>query len=131
MTPLDFSMITGLKFRGHPLRRLENIGNQLELVFELLGAHPSDYLTVDKWFVDTVQRSNEYTDEQMTQAFIMYILGCSILCSRGDRIHLSFLGCLENIDEIYKYNWGGVSLVTLYRYISEVSRGQTYPIGGF
>ena len=63
MTPLDFSMITGLEFEGHPLRRLENIGDQPELVVELLRAHPNDYFETTKWFVDTFKGSNEYTDE--------------------------------------------------------------------
>ena len=73
----------------------------------------------------------EYTDEQMTRAFIMYIMWCSILCSRGDRIHRSLLGSLENIEEIHTYNWGGVGLETLYWYIDEVSRGQTFSTGSF
>ena len=53
MTPLDFSMITGLEFGGRLLRRLENIGDQPELVVELLGTRPNDYLAIAKLFVDT------------------------------------------------------------------------------
>ena len=121
MIPLDFSMITCLEFRGHPLRTLENIGDQQELVVELLGAHLNDYLTTSKWFIDTFRGINEYTDDQMTRAFIMYISGCFILCLRGDRIHLSFLGSLENIEEIHTYNWGGAGLVTIHQHIAEVS----------
>ena len=68
-----------------------------------------------KWFVDTFLGKDSYIDKQMTLAFIIYILGCSILSKKGDQIHLSFLGSLENIKEIYQYNWSGASLATLYR----------------
>ena len=104
MTPLDFSMITGLEFGGHPSRRFVSIGDQSELVNDLLGAHPNDYLVTAKWFINTFEGSNEYFDDQMTQIFIMYILVYSILYSRGNRIHLSFLGSLGNVEEIRLYN---------------------------
>ena len=108
MTLLDFSMIMGLEFGGHLLKRLENIGDQLELVVELLGAHLNDYHAIAKQFVDILEGSNGYTDDQMTWGFTMYILGCSILCSKRDRIHLSFLGrtLMKSIDTI---RWSGFS----------------------
>ena len=52
----------------------------------------------------------------------MYTMESLVLCLRGDRIHLSFLGSLENIEEIHTYNWGGAGLATLYQHIGKVSR---------
>ena len=98
MIPLDFSMITDLKFGGCLLRRFESIGDHLELVIEAWVPIPMIHwrLLNGLW-----TPSRGVMSTQMTRAFIMYILGYSTIFSRGDKIHLSYQGSLESIGEIH------------------------------
>ena len=67
----------------------------------------------------------------MTLAFSIYILGCSILSTRDDRINIPLLGSLRVVREIRDYNLGNARLATLYRHMRDIFRGETNSVGGF
>ena len=52
-SPLDFSLITGLRFGGACLEFIEDIDVHLNEVEELLDMTPEDTIVTEKWFVNT------------------------------------------------------------------------------
>ena len=82
------------------LEFIKDIDVHLDEVGELLGVTPEDTIVRVTWFVNTFCSQPSFSDDQLTRAFIMYILGCSILCTRRDRIHLSLLGSLRDVTRI-------------------------------
>ena len=127
MTPTNFSMITGLRVRGLLLYYLNNISVRLDEVGELIVVVPEDIIVPARWLYDTFVGKTSFTDAQMTRAFILYVLGCFLLSTRGNQVEVSLLGSLVEIDRIYKYDWGGAGLALLYQHMGEVVRGVQCP----
>ena len=71
MTPLDFSLLTGIKFGGRKLELILGIHRRLDEVREWLGVIPEDVLVMAKWFHDIFTKKDCFSNNQMTQAFLM------------------------------------------------------------
>ena len=110
MTPLDFSLLTGIGFSGWKLELILDIYARLDEVREWLGAVLEDVVVRMKWFHYTFAGKTSFSDDQRTLAFLMYVLGCSLINTRNDRIHPSYLGLLRAIDQISQYDWGNAGL---------------------
>ena len=62
MTPLDFSMITGLRFGGRCLELIPDIHTNFDQVRELLGVVPDDVSVPAKWLFDTFADKPDFSD---------------------------------------------------------------------
>ena len=104
---------------------------------ELLGAVPdrgSSYVT-RTWVRDTLSAhyamaSALYTPTQAARLCMLLIVGCSFWHTRRDTIDLSILRSLEDMAVVEEYNWGGAMLCTMYREMSDLSRGAVTSLGG-
>ena len=63
-------------------------------------------------------------------AFLLFLLGSSLLSSVDSTIHLGFLWALEDLDVISRYDWGDAGLATLYGYIGGIAHGLITRSGG-
>ena len=89
ITPLDFSLLTGISFGGWKLELIPNIHRRFDDVSQWLGTALDNVVVTAKWFHGTFADHTVFSDDQMTCAFLMYVLGCFVLSTHGDRIHLS------------------------------------------
>ena len=67
----------------------------------------------------------------LSRAFLLFLLGSSLLSSVDSTIHLGFLRALEDLDVTSRYDWGGAGLATLYGYIGGIAHGLITRSGGF
>lgn len=67
----------------------------------------------------------------MTRAFILYLLGSSLLANSDGTVNLGLLESLAVIEEIHNFNWGGSALGALYGNMGELSRTMVTSIVGF
>ena len=127
MTPYDFSMITSLKVGGDRLVMDIPFERQPALVTTLIGGMPPT-LEVCHFPYNWLRRNFYKPDpgvsnEQLQRAFLLYVLGCSLLAIRNDRVSLRLLGSLVDIEKIASCNQGRAGLSLLYQHIGEISRG--------
>ena len=127
MTPYDFFMITSLKVGGDRLVMDIPFERQSALVTALIGGMPPT-LEVCRfpynWLRWTFCKPDPgVSNEQLLRAFLLYVLGCSLLATRNDRVSLRLLGSLVDIEKISSCDWGGAGLALLYQHIGEISRG--------
>ncbi|KAI8559478.1 hypothetical protein RHMOL_Rhmol04G0177100 [Rhododendron molle] len=114
MTPLDFSVITGLRVGGDLMPYDATTGRSAEFQRLLLGyvlraeKEDAQYAQLlDLWKEPPKRRVEE---EQMTRCFLLYMLGASLFPNRRNRVHLSFLSALRNVGEIARFDWGRIAL---------------------
>ena len=138
MTPMDLTLITGLRFGP---RALEFYDDWRTLPYEhllgLLGfGPPYDSIYVPcSWFREQIValRGVEYMmiePDQVARLMVLMILGCSFLHSRRNTVNLNILRSLEDLSVIGEYDWGGVALGTMYREMGDLLRGVFHSLGG-
>jgi hypothetical protein len=131
MTPLDKYQLTGLNVSGHTIRFPED-GGPLDEIY--LGySSGSSTISVPSLFADFDSRPQDTLDEQllMGRAFLMYLLGNTIVCNSSQTIFVKWLHFFEDLDMTVKYNWGGLALVHLYVNMDTISRGITTSLMGY
>ena len=112
------SMITGLKVGGDRLVMDIPFERQPAPVIALIGGMPPS-LEVCRfpynWLRRTFCKSDpDVSNEQLLKAFLLYVLGCSLLATRNDRVSLRLLGSLVDIEKISSCDWDRAGLSLLY-----------------
>ena len=139
ITPLDFSMLTGLPCGGKAIPLYRNIHQDPASLTRCLGvrfaesAMLTEHISVTalrEFFRDFICETEEDT-EILARAFILFLLGSSLLSSIDNTVHLGFLRALEDLDVTSQYDWGGAGLATLYGYMGGIAHGLITRTGGF
>ena len=131
MTPLDMYQLIGLNVSGRTIRFPED-GAPLEEIY--LGySLGNSTISVPSLFVDFGSRSQDTPDEQllMAQAFLMYLLGNTIMCNSSQTMSVKWLHFFEDLDTIAEYNWGGLALAHLYVNMDSINLGITTSLIGY
>ncbi|XP_050217691.1 protein MAIN-LIKE 1-like [Mercurialis annua] len=131
VTPLDFSLITGISFGGASVPFDGGLGfypQRDAYIFEMLGfipemkglsiRHPELY--------DRYKESFPLTSDEVdliARSFICYLLGSTLFCSSGATLPLCVLPALEDLDVVSSYDWGSSVLAYLYTSMDRVVRG--------
>ena len=93
MTPLDFSIFTGLKIANKIIVTNFNLVGDKMRVVGRLDQYPLKVVSgvvAYIWFREAFyKRQNQFSYTQLTRSFLMYMLGYSLFCTRADCIHLS------------------------------------------
>lgn len=139
ITPLDFSMLTGLPCGGTAIPFHRDIHRDPVFLTRCLGARFaesamfSEQISVSalrEFFRDYACETADDVDI-LARAFLLFLLGSSLLSSVDSTIHLGFLRALEDLDVTSRYDWGGAGLATLYGYIGGIAHGLITRSGGF
>ena len=139
ITPLDFSMLTGLPCGGTAIPFYRDIHQDPVFLTRCLGtqfaesAMLSEHISVPtlrEFFRDFIYETADDIDI-LARAFLLFLLGSSLLSSIDNTIHLGFLRALEDLDATSRYDWGGAGLATLYGYIGGIAHGLITRSGGF
>ena len=121
ITPLDFSMLTGLPCGGTAILFYRDVHRDSIFFTRCLGAQfaesarLSEYISVPalrEFFRDFICETAEDT-YILARAFLLFLLGSSLLSGIDNTIHLGFLRALEDLDATSRYDWGGAGLATL------------------
>ena len=134
MTPLDFHVITDLRFRTVELSTKKDLCNDLNGVEALLGVRPTEVFSGHvkvSWVYSTFHGRNDLPADCLARAFLLYILGSTILCTKNERVSLHHLENLRSLDLAYQVDWAGAAYATLLRNMGLFSRGVTPSMGGF
>ena len=128
MTPMDFSAITGLRVKGIPLLMHQKSIVDAEFKNTLLGseiiAWEEDRVSVN-WLSEIYSSKKCATtteEHQIVRAFILALIGCSILPNEQNTVDLDYLGFLEDIENVSNYNWGAAALAYQYNQMDDLCR---------
>lgn len=113
MTPKDFSAMTGLPVCGVQLRYDMQALTKKERIRNLFGKPMVKLIDTRvswgdlyEYYVD-YPRSTKQEVDQLTRVFLLALVG-SVLCTdKSATMNLFYMPCLEYIDAIGKFNWGG------------------------
>ena len=139
ITPLDFSMLTGLPCGGTAIPFHIDIHCDPVFLTRCLGARFAEsamltehisVLGVREFFRDFICETTEDIDI-LARAFLLFLLGSSLLSGIDNTVHLGFLRALEDLDTTSHYVWGGAGLPTLYGYIGGIAHRLITRSGGF
>ncbi|KAF9603185.1 hypothetical protein IFM89_034518 [Coptis chinensis] len=134
ITPLDFTMLTGLRIGvGKPLaydKRFESF-ELAEEYLPLLNENDIQYGSIKLVHLEQYTcyaYSDEKVDRDMClRAFMIYAIG-HILCPKSNStVRLRYLASLTSIDDICGYDWGGAAYAYLIRSLDKVCRYGTEP----
>ena len=134
MTPLDFHVITGLRYGVVPLSTEKDLCTNLDEVEGLLGVRPTVVLSGHvkvSWIYSTFHGRNDLPVDCLARAFLLYVIGSTILCTKNERVSLHHLENLRNLDLVYRVDWAGAAYATLLRNMGAFSRGVTSSMVGF
>ncbi|XP_058223034.1 protein MAINTENANCE OF MERISTEMS-like [Rhododendron vialii] len=135
VTPLDFAAITDLRVEGDPIPYDATAGRDPKLQRRLLGyklrAKKGDtpYPQLLEFWTEPLE--SRVQEEQMARCFLVYVLGVSLFPNRRNRVHLSFLQALRNIEEIAHFDWGGTALGACYAFMGSLSQEAGKSLGGY
>ncbi|KAL7254095.1 hypothetical protein ACSBR1_008484 [Camellia fascicularis] len=76
------------------------------------------------WFLDHFSALQQVSLDEIAQyarGFLMYLLGTTLFANRENTVGLYFLGAVVHLLWTGEYDWGGVSLATIYCYMSSAS----------
>ncbi|KAI8572879.1 hypothetical protein RHMOL_Rhmol01G0234800 [Rhododendron molle] len=120
ITPGDFFLLTGVRVGGASLwvdlRLWERVG-ALEWFW---GKMP---LVCSRGHIDLAWLCKAYmsadiltlvTVEQLTRAFLFYLLGQTLFANKDGSVHMQFLAPLQHLEAIREFDWGSSALATLY-----------------
>ena len=138
MTPTDLTLITGLHFDPRALEFYDDWRVlSSECMMGLLGFDPPrDSICVPRsWLRERIAALGGLEglmmeEDQSARLMILMILGCSFLHTRRDTVNLNILRSLGDLAAVGEYDWAGAALGTMYREMSDVSRGIFHSFGG-
>ncbi|XP_030945395.1 uncharacterized protein LOC115969900 [Quercus lobata] len=129
LTPLDFAVITGLRIGGERIEVNDNLTNCD--VERLLGGLPpkgSELNVKLSWLVKHLRGIEDV--EMCVRSFMLLLIGQVLSPNTGSTVSLRYLASLENVDDIGKYDWGGMTYATLLHYMVQYSRCAMNNLGG-
>ncbi|KAK1397326.1 hypothetical protein POM88_007189 [Heracleum sosnowskyi] len=139
-TPLDWTMITGLRFVGRRIKL--DVDGELpkekeEKVRKLLGLDRADIFSgtriklsavrPKKELVEAVPPSNEARERTFRRLFL-YVIGSCFFGNNQSVIHHELVEFLENINTVGTYDWGAITFAA---FLSGMRRKVTRQIGSF
>ena len=129
LTPQDFAVITGLRIGGERIEVNDNLTNCD--VERLLGGLPpkgSELNVKLSWLVKHLRGIEDV--EMCVRSFMLLLIGQVLSPNTGSTVSLRYLASLENVDDIGKYDWGGMTYATLLHYMVQYSRCAMNNFGG-
>ncbi|MBY3556069.1 hypothetical protein HGI15_22300, partial [Modestobacter lapidis] len=136
MTPFDFTMITGLPIGGGLLTFYADACYDTEYLQNNLGVEEIPVIKKGvrrSWLYNhfsIMVEEDEHDVEYIARAFILYMISCTFFAGTQDIAPLGFLSCLEDLDTVHQYDWGGAALSVMYRSICDKSRDAAQDFGG-
>lgn len=133
-TPVDWTMITGLRFKGQCIRLSPKY--QRTRALELLGAGP-EAITEGKIRLSSITPTVEEvkaaptTDEAKGIIFrrlFLYVVGSCFFSNNRSVINYELVQFLEQIDEVGCYDWGSITYAA---FLAGMRRKVTREIGAF
>ena len=134
ISPMCFSAITGIAFRGAPVPfdisycRLSE-GARGQYCRDLLGFLPtwknrknvvlSSLVESFRWLPTTTPRQIT----QKARRFLLILLGTTLFCETGHEVSIALLGPLHELDRVVTFDWGSATLAYLYYRLDTVCRG--------
>ncbi|KAI8568199.1 hypothetical protein RHMOL_Rhmol02G0179100 [Rhododendron molle] len=136
ITPGDFSLLTGLRVGGDSLRvdpRLwERVGALEWFLGKVPPLHSRGHVDV-AWLSKTFMKAEILTHvsvEQLTRAFLLYLLGQTLFANKDGSVHAQFLAPLQHLEAIREFDWGSSTLATLYGNFGACSRDKKPILSG-
>ncbi|CAI9097529.1 OLC1v1033977C1 [Oldenlandia corymbosa var. corymbosa] len=136
-TPIDWTMITGLQFRGKPISLNQNF--QMNQALELLGVERGA-VTEGKIRLSSITPTFEEvklapaSDEAkgvMFRRLFLYFVGSCFFNNNRSVISHEFVKCLENVDEVGSYDWGAITFAAFLTGMRRKVTGETGSFTGF
>ncbi|KAL7198026.1 hypothetical protein ACSBR2_020529 [Camellia fascicularis] len=133
-TPMDWTMITGLRFKGQRIKL--NPKYEMSKALELLGVE-LEAITDGKIHLSnitpTVEEVKEAPKSDETKAilfrrFFLYFLGSCFLSNNRSIINHELVQFLEQIEEIGSYDWGAITYAA---FLAGTRRKVTGEMGAF
>ena len=129
VTPLDFSMLTGLRCGGGPIPWYRDLQRTPEVLSYYLGMPASESSMLPGYISCFALReyyrhydySTPETRDTLPRAFILYMLGTSLFSSVDNTVSLGPLVALVDFNNIARYDWGGAGLATMYGYMGGIA----------
>ncbi|KAI8547454.1 hypothetical protein RHMOL_Rhmol07G0197100 [Rhododendron molle] len=136
ITPGDFSLLTGLRVGGIPLRVDPRVWERAGALEWFLGKvpplHSRGHIDL-AWLSKTFMKTDILTQvsvEQLVRAFLLYVLGQTLFANKDSSVHTQFLVLLQHLEAIREFDWGASALATLYGNPGACSRDKSPILGG-
>ena len=129
LTPYDFFVITGLRLGGK--RILVNDSLTSTKLKKLLGVVPSRIRSNNislSWLCENIPQCE--TVAKGAPMFMLLFIGTFLCPDLGSTVNLRYLGTLRKIEQIQKYDWGGMAYVTLMHFMTQLSKRSLSSLGG-
>ncbi|KAL7178883.1 hypothetical protein ACSBR1_042279 [Camellia fascicularis] len=126
MTPFDLSMLTGIGVGGDPIPYDTDMGEWDAAQIFLLGTRPP----LSRPGMGETPTTREEV-EHYARGFLMFLLGTTLFADQANTVGLYLLSALVDLSRIWRYDWGGAGLATLYGYMSSLSRRSRHLLGGY
>lgn len=131
ISPGDFSLLTGLRVHGAPLRidlQLWQREGALEwFLRKVPPLHSWGHLDVS-WLSKNFMRAdilNQVSIEQLAWAFLLFLLGQTLFANKEKSVHTQFLAHLQHLVVVAEFDWGASALATLYGHLGVCSRDKS------
>ncbi|XP_058223136.1 protein MAINTENANCE OF MERISTEMS-like [Rhododendron vialii] len=136
ITPGDFSLLTSLRVGGAPLRIDPQLWRREGALEWFLGKmpplHSRGRLDVS-WLSKTFMKADILTQvsvEQLTRAFLLYLLGQTLFANKDSSVHTQFLAPLRYLGAVWEFDWGSSVLASLYGNLGACSRDKSFICAG-
>ena len=129
LKPYDFLTITGLKLGGKRIEGNDSISS-VE-IRGLLGVMPPWVRSKNvplMWLYTNIDKCE--TIATGTRMFMLLFIGTLLCPDLGSTVILCYLWSLRVINQIKNYDWGGMAYVTLFHFITQLSRQSLSSLGG-
>jgi hypothetical protein len=136
ITPGDFSLLTGLRVGGAPLRVDPRLWERVGALEWFLGMvpplHSRGHVDV-AWLSKTFMKADILTQvsvKQLIRAFLLYVLGQTLFANKDSSVHTQFLAPLHHLEAVGEFDRGSSALATLYGNLGACSRDKSPILGG-
>ncbi|KAI8559806.1 hypothetical protein RHMOL_Rhmol04G0203200 [Rhododendron molle] len=85
------------------------------------------------WLSKTFLKADILTQvsvEQLTRAFLLYLLGQTLFANKDSSVHTQFFAPLQHLEAVWEFDWGAYALATLYGNLGTYSRDKSLILGG-
>ena len=128
LTPYEFSVITSLKLGGK--RILVNDFLTLTELKKLLSVVPSRMKSNNiplSWLCENILQCEIVI--MGACMFMIIFIGTFLYLDLGNTVNLRYLRSLRKIEQIWNYDWGGMTYATLMHFMTQLSRQSLSSLG--